>query len=490
MRIGVLTVRRRRPAARGSRLIPGPEGRVAGGLSGPRLIAAALAAAAFVVAPGSGRTETLAEALAQAYQNNPRLLSQRAQLRATDEQVPQALSNFRPTITGRANIGKSNVKAESSFFSSKENRSPRAVGANISQPIFRGFRSFAQVRQAEATVRAERARLRGVEQEVFLAGATAYVNVVRDEAVLELNTNNEQVLRRRLQATRDRFEVGEVTRTDVAQAEARLARAIADRIQGRGTLESSRANFENVVGHRPSKLSQPAERAGLPVSLAEAIEIAIDNNPDVVAAGFTEQAARHQVNNVFGELLPTITLEGDVSKSNDASTKKSKNTTFSVTARLSVPLYQSGSVSSRVREAKQQASQRRTEIATARRNAIEAATRAWETLQTARARIVALRSEVRANEIAHEGVTQEAAAGLRTVLDVLDAEQELLDSRVGLVRVRRDDVVARFELWLAMGRLTAADLKLSVENYDANAHYQSVRGQIFGTGDPLPPPDK
>lgn len=431
---------------------------------------------------GAASGQTLEEALAIAYASNPTLLAQRAAVRAVDEQVPEALSNWRPTVTVTGEVGRERVDTESRLFSSKEPRTPRSYAFIIEQPVFRGFRTVAEVQRAENRVRAERARLTSVEQTVFLAATTAYVDVLRDQAVLEFNIGNEQVLRRQLEAAQDRFAVGELTQTDLSQAEARLARAKADRIQAEGDLESARAVYRRVIGAAPEKLEKPGPVAGLPATLDEALAAAGSWNPGVLIAEFNEKAARDDVDLVAGELLPTLDITASFDQGRDTASRFSESETASVLGQITVPLYQAGSVSARVREAKQVASQRRLEVVESRRQAIEDATRAWEALQSARARIVAFGAEIRADEIALEGTLQEALAGLRTVLDILDAEQELLDAKVNLVRVERDEVVASFELLSAVGRLTARELDLPVEFYDPAVHYGAVRGKFFGLG--------
>ncbi len=431
--------------------------------------------------------ESLERALISAYQNNPTLLAARAELRAVDESVPQALSNYRPDVSMSVEIGKQSSRTKSGFFTAKENRTPRTLNwVEVDQPLFRGFRTLAETREAEHRVRAQRALLMSTEQDVLEAAATAYMDVVRDQAVLDLNINNVQVLERQLQATRDRFSVGEVTRTDVAQAEARLSRARADRVTAEGDLEASRARYENVVGARPGNLVQPPGLSELPATFEEALSLATAQNPNVISAKFIERAARDGVDIVAGELLPTISLNARVARNRETNVSDGLSDTEIVTTRIRVPFYQSGSVTSRLREAKQVVGQRRMQISVARRDAVEDATRAWEDLQTSRAEIRAFTTEANANSIALEGVEEEAAAGLRTVLDVLDAEQELLDARVNLVRAQRDEVVAGFRLLTAVGRLTAQDLGLPVEIYDPNRYYERVRLKLWGLGDGLP----
>jgi TolC family type I secretion outer membrane protein len=450
------------------------------------IAAAAIAIAALsIAAPLSpAGAETLEEALAKAYQNNPTLLAARARLRAADEGVPQALSGWRPTVEATYDGGKSYSSISSGTTSTagqSTNRSPHGGDLSIEQNIFQGGRTVSRTEGAEQDVLAERARLASTEQRIMLDAATAYMNVVRDEAVLRLNQNNERVLQRQLEATQDRFRVGEVTRTDVAQAEARLSRARSDRLQSEGNLANSRAAYRDVVGDFPGTL-EPAQPLGnLPATGDEATGGARSDNPDVRASRYTERSAAAAIRTVTGELLPSVDVQGRLFRDNNlVSFDRSEGGT--VTATLSVPLYQAGSVSSRVRQAKQNHSQRRQEVDAAVRTAIAQATQAWENYQTARAQILAFDSEVKASEIALEGVRQEAQVGSRTVLDVLDAEQELLNARVGLVRARRDEVVTSFDLRRSIGTLLATRLSLPVPTYDPEAYYKNVRDKWFGLG--------
>lgn len=432
---------------------------------------------------GPASAETLEEALARAYHDNPTLLAARARLRATDEGVPQALSNWRPTVTLSGDVGREREDSSTGFASGVNYTTPRTASTTVRQPLFRGGRTIADVRRAENEVRAQRARLSSTEQAVLLSAVRAYMDVFRDQAVLGLTINNEQRLRRQLQATRDRFEVGEVTRTDVSQAEARVARATADRIRAEGDLVSSRAVYRNIIGEVIGELSAPSPLENLPANENEALSLAGAQNPDVVSADFDEKAARDNINLVGGELLPELNLRGTVTASKETRSPDSTRDSAEIMAELTVPLYQAGEVFARLREAKEVASQRRLELDEARRNALEAATRAWESLQTERARVRSFEAEVRANEIALEGVQTEALVGQRTVLDVLDAEQELLDAQVNLVRSQRDETVAGFELKSAIGQLTALSLKLPVQLYDFERHYEGVRDKWFGTGE-------
>ena len=435
--------------------------------------------ASLIGMPNDARGQTLEEALVAAFNNNPTLLAERAKLRAIDEEVAQALSNWRPTVEM---VGDYASRATENNLSTnrRQHRDPRSLKFTVEQSLYRGGRTLAATSEAENTVRAGRARLTAVEQKVLRDAATAYMNVVRDQAVLELTTNNEQVLKRNLEATRDRFQVGEITRTDVHQAEARLARASAERIQAESDLKAFRAAYRNLIGESPGRLSQVIPPTDLPADGEEATRIAAVQAPEVVAGSFDEQALADDAKGVRGELLPEIDLEGTASRAFDTTGQESRVDSFEAKVTLTVPLYQSGAVYSRLREARQSVAEQRLKIQQARRDAVEEATRSWEALQAARARMVAFRSEIEAAEVALEGVQREAAVGSRTVLDVLDAEQELLDAKVDLARAQRDEMVAIFDLKVALGQMTASRLKLPVDLYDPEDHYREVREKPFG----------
>ena len=426
--------------------------------------------------------QSIEDALAKAYLNNPTLLSTRAGLRSTDEAVPQALANWRPSVEVTSSIGAEVVNSNTSTGTdANQSRRPKDIGLSITQPLFRGGRTLAATSGAENEVRAARARLLDAEQGILLQAATSYLNVFRDQAVLELNRNNEEVLQRQLEATRDRFEVGEITRTDVHQAEARLARSKADRIQSEGDLETSRANYLNIVGEpAPNTLILPDALIDLPSSAGDAVRTAIVNNPTVIAAEFDRRQSMDNVDEVWGELLPELDLTASSTREVQTTTENSLRTSHEISLNLTIPIYQQGEVYSRLREARQDAAQSTLVIDTERRDAAEAATQSYESLTTAQAQVDAFQTQIEASVVALEGVQREAAVGSRTVLDILDAEQELLDSRVSHVRSQRDEFVAAYELMSAIGRLTAKDLGLTVDLYDPREHYDEVRGKWFG----------
>jgi TolC family type I secretion outer membrane protein len=410
------------------------------------------------------------------------LQAQRARLRSVDEGVPQALAGWRPDVRFTTEAGKLRRRTNGAggFGAGDDTRTTYNGGFRITQNVYAGGTTEAEIKQAKHEVSAERARLMTTEQGVLLDAVTAYMDVFREEAVLRLNINNEQVLSRQLQATRDRFNVGEVTRTDVAQAESRLARATAERIQAEGDLEVSRAFFEQIVGAKPTVVPNPGYPAVLPAEMDEAVNLARAGNPAVISATFDERAARAFIEAAKGELLPSVDLVGDASRSRNQGTPDRTVDDITVTAELTVPIYQQGAVSSRIREAIQLASESQLQVEEARRAAIEDAKSGFEQLLTARASIQSREAEVRAAKIALEGVEQEAAVGSRTVLDVLDAEQELLDAQVSLVLDQRDAIVTSYELLAAVGRLTARELSLPVDLYDQKANYLKVRDRLWG----------
>ena len=447
----------------------------------PALAGAALATMV-AVAPVSA--QTLTEALAYSYNNNPQLLAQRSVLRQTDEGVPQALSNWRPTVTftgeagqnrGNVNQGRGDVY---STFQTKE------LDLRLVQPVYRGGRTEAQTRQAINLVQAARAQTLSVETTVFQAVVQAFFDTYRDQELVQVNKNNEAVLKKQLDATRDRFRVGEVTRTDVAQAESSLAQATANRIASEGQLEVSRAAYTHAVGHPPGRLILTNERPILPANRDEALALAATNNPAVISANFAEAAARDNVDFVRGQLLPQINIIGDLNRSFSPSItlNSAREDTASVVAQMTMPLYEGGAIYSQTRAAQQVVGQRRSQVDDARRTAVQSATTSWETLMSARASVASFGAAVKAAQIALEGTQQEALVGSRTVLDVLISEQQLFTTESQLVVAQHDSAVAEFNVVAAIGRLIAPELKLPVQLYDMDKHYREVKDKLFGFG--------
>lgn len=432
------------------------------------------------------QAENLFDALASAYQSNPALQAERAGLRATDEQIPQALSGWRPSLTATGSYGSVVTDSISSInipgFGGKQTSDPLTGQIAFSQNIFNGGRTLYGARRAEATVLAGRENLRNVEQQTLLNAVTAYMDVVRDIAVVDLREKNVEVLRRQLEASQDRFQVGEITRTDVAQSEARLSGAQTNLIQAEATQIASRASYERVIGRAPGTLEQAPPLPALPQSEAEAMQLGAAVNPALKAARHAERAAGNAVTVAKGGLLPSVSFDATYERANGPSSTTSRSTTTRLLGTITVPLYQSGAQYSAIREAKHLESQSRLQTVDTLRQVEEVVRNAWEQLRAARAAIVSNRDQVRANEIALDGVRQEAQVGSRTTLEVLNAEQELLDSQVSLVGAERDEYVAGYSLLSSVGQLGARDLGLSVQLYDPSDNYDDVKYQFIGWG--------
>jgi outer membrane protein len=460
-----------------------------------RWVMALIVAGALALLGSRGASaQTLTEALSYTYNTNPQLLAQRALLRQTDEGVPQALSNWRPTVTftGEAGYNRSGFAEPGisactgappgqtcySSFLTKE------LNLQLTQPVYRGGRTEAQTRQAVNLVQSARAQTLGVETTVFQAVVQAFFDTYRDQTLVEVNRNNENVLKKQLEATQDRFRVGEVTRTDVAQAQSSLAQATANRIASEGQLEVSRAEYTRAVGHPPGRLTLTNERPVLPATRDDALSLAATDNPNVISAMFAEAAARDNIDVVRGQLLPQISIVGDLNRSYAPSVtlKDAREDTASVVAQMTMPLYEGGAIYSQTRQAEQTVGQRRSQVDDARRAAVQSATQAWETLQSARASVASFGAAVKAAQIALEGTQQEALVGSRTVLDVLISEQQLFTTESQLTQAQHDAAVAEFSVAAATGRLIAPDLNLPVQLYDMDKHYREVKDKLFGFG--------
>ncbi len=438
--------------------------------------------------------ETLPEALATAYATNPTLEAQRAALRATDEEIARALSGWRPTIVINGAGGYTSLDSRapgtsfdpatgtvvSGISERSDDLNPWSVSLQGSQPLYRGGRTLAETSAAENQIQAGRGQLASVEQSILLSVVQSYVNVITNQAVVELNQKNVAVLQRELEASQDRFRVGEVTRTDVAQSEARLAEAVSQLKIAQSDLDSARQSYERVVGNAPGTLEPPPPLPPLPPTADEARAIAIAENPDLITARYVEAAARDGVDVAISAILPQVDLVGELSRAEDQSVSNSRTDQATIQVQATVPLYQSGAEYAAIRQNQQTASQRLSEVTETQRSVIEAASNAFDQLQSARGVITSQKQAVEANTLALEGVRQEASVGSRTVLDVLNAEQELLNSQVSLVRAQGDEYIAAFSLLSAVGRLSAQNLNLSGDRYDPTKHYDETRGRWFG----------
>lgn len=435
---------------------------------------------------------TLTEALAETYSNLPALQAERAKLRATDENVPTALAGWRPTVTlgGTAGYGNGLSRSLSYFgpggqwFNTPGERDIASATATVTQNVYNGGKVQGNVNRSKNQVMAERATLIAQEESSFNNVVSAYVGVIQAKQLLELQINNEQVLAKQLQATNDRFRVGEITRTDVAQAEAALEGARATRETAVGNLATARGTFQQYVGVFPPDDLVPPQPLNLPVhSEQEAATFASENNPTVITALFNDAAAKDAVDVAFAALLPTVSVQGQTFQEQNPSSRSSAVNGYQITAQLSVPIYQGGAEYAAVRQAKQAQQQTQRLIDDAKRTAVQNAVQAWDTLAAAKSAADSTRAQIRANEIALEGVEREAIVGSRTTLDVLNATQLLLTSRTTLVQNLAQVITASYGVAVAIGRLTARDLHLPVPLYDETAYYQAVKDRWAGLSD-------
>ena len=427
---------------------------------------------------GAASADTLREALVSTYQNNPTITAQREALRATDAGVAIARSASRPQISGTAGLNRDLTR--SGVLDAGGKGPDLSLGVDLSYPIFNGGSVRNNIRAAQTRVEAGRAVLRAVEGDVFTEAVAAYMDVIRDRAIVELNANQVRVLTTNLEATRDRFQIGDITRTDVAQSEARLSLGRANLATVQGRLLASEENYRRVIGRRPDALQPPPPLPPLPVTADQAVQIALANNPDLIAITRQGRAAGYDVSTARASRLPTVSAvaSGDYANTlGDGGVGPQSGTATSVGVQGRIPLYQGGLPAARIRQAQaiegQTLEQR---IATER--AVVANTRsAFATYQAAQNAIASNQVAVSANELALEGARAENSVGTRTILDVLNAEQELLNSQVQLVSVRRDAYVAGFQLLNAMGQAEADDLGLDGGPlYDPLGNYRSVAG--------------
>ena len=471
------------------------------GMVRARIVGAGTSAAiaALVLGGTAARAETLQDALAAAYQTNASLQAQRAALRATDEGVPTALSNWRPTVRLNGDAGEWDTYSNTLSINNKatavripppsnpdQQMQAEDGSLTISQPLYRGGRTVAQTDQAEAQVKAGRATLLGTEQTVLLAAVTAYMDVVQNRAVVGLNQKNEDLLRRQLTATNDRLNVGQATRTDVAQAQSAVSGAHAAVVAAQGTLQNSIATFVDVIGHTPGDLAAAPQSDSLPDSMEAARAQALANNPQAVAQSYNFEAAQHAVDVGVGALLPTVQLNGVYNKLMNETYNGTTVRQEQATVNVQVPLYQSGAEYANIRALKQTAAQQQLQLDQVRHDVVQASASAWDSLASTRAQVDSLQSQVDAAPIALDGIQKQYEVGAETILDVLTSAQNLLTAQVNLVRAQHDRTVASYQLRSSVGQLTAASMKLPVAVYDPTVHYNEVRNSWVGLGGPTP----
>jgi outer membrane protein len=429
--------------------------------------------------------ETLAGALARAYGGNPTLNAQRATVRATDETVPQALGGYRPRLSASGDVGAQSDRTRTPAGRTEADYLPRGVSLSLNQTIWSGNRVPNSVSQAESSVFAARETLRNTELTVLLNGVSAYMNVMRDSAILGVRRSNVEVLEEQLRQVRDRFNVGEVTRTDVAQTEAVLAQGRSDAAVAESTLKSSLATYRQQIGVDAKQLApaKPIDNL-MPKSLDAAIRLGLVEHPAINAAMHGVDVALLNVKVIEGELYPTVSAVGTLQRRWDLQGPDINRSSASIVAQVTIPIYEGGVVYARARQAKEQLGQQRINVDIVRDQVRQAVSAGWGNYEATKLQVLAAQAQVQAAEIALAGVREEAKVGQRTTLDVLNAQQSVATGRVALVTAQRERVVATYALLAATGRLSAATLGLRTQRYDARAHFNKVRDKWIGLDTP------
>ncbi len=450
----------------------------------PLRLACAAAACALAAGPGAAsgaRAQSLIEALSTTYNSNPDLLAQRAVLRQTDETLAQAVANWRPKVSLSVEYNKIEfdslpVTRANTYYA----LNGRTTLLSLTQPIFRGGKTVADTKTAQANIQSQRALLADTEQQVLLQAATSYADLLRDVGIVDVRKNNVRVLVQQLDATRERFRVGELTITDVSQAEARLEQSKADLVLAEAQVRIDEAAFQRTIGIRPRTLGELPLIGPLPGSEEECVALAMDYAPRAASAQHRITAASYGVNSAISALLPQVNLVGFIQYQADLQTPNDQYYQYGVRLQATVPIYQNGSEWSVIRQAKELVGQRRNELDSARRQAAQVVISSWRNLDSARSRVTSFAAQVKANAVALNGVQQEALVGSRTTLDVLNAEQELLNSQVSLISARHDVQVNYYGVLAGIGRLTARTLGLPVEYYDEEKSYNEVGSRWIG----------
>jgi len=444
------------------------------------------------------RADTLEQALTYAYVNNPQINSQRAVVRATDEGVPTALAGYRPRVTVTANAGTQSLSttireigsttpigAAASYFTQSGVNAPRGVGATVTQNVLNGFQTANRTKLAESQVLAARETLRNIEQTVLVNAATAYMNLLRDGGVLELQRSNLEVLTEQLRQTKARLESGNVTATDVSQAEARLNVGRTQLFTAEANYASSRAVYRQVIGLDPGRLAPaaPVDRF-VPNTLPAAMAAGIAQSPLVITAQHNVDIAIHQVKVAEGALYPTLSVQGSVQQSYEQTLTQIRSFDGQLVAQYQAPLYQGGAEYAAIRQAKETQGQKQLDLNVARDQARVAVAQSWAQLEASKQAIESSKNQVKAAEAALNGVREEARLGQRTTLDVLNAQQELVNARIALVVAQRDRLVNSYTLLASTGRLAPQVIGLNVPIYDPQVHYHQVRDAWTGVRTP------
>ncbi len=456
------------------------------------LRAALLAGVGMTLGAGAGRAETIGGALIKAYLTSPDINTQRAAVRVADENVPKANAGYLPTVEATANIGIERAQSSETGAGGQTAAAgttfvkPRGYGISANETVFNGNRTLNSIRQAESQVFGAREQLRNTEQNTLLSGLTAYMDVLEDTAILGLDNNNVDVLKEQLRETRDRFTVGEVTRTDVAQAEASLAQGQGTALSAVATLQAAVARYRQFIGDQPTSLApvKPLTRP-IPKTLPEAIAISQIEHPAISGSLHGVDAAELQVKIAEGALYPTIGLSAAISNQYDVNAIPGFHLlSGTIQGQLTIPIYQGGAEYASTRQAKESLSQQEIQTDSLRNQVRQAVVASWGLNQAAVGVVRAARASVSANEVALTGVREEAKVGQRTTLDVLNAQQALLSARTTLVQAEHDQVVNSYQLLSSIGRLNIPTLGLAVAEYDPRVHFDQVKSKWIGLRTP------
>ncbi len=435
-----------------------------------------------VSASQSAQADSIRKAMASAYGHNATLNAQRAATRAADERITQAKAGFRPTVTGDASWG---FARTTSNISGNASTNPYGYGITVNQNLFDGFRTINNVAAAQSNVMASREQLRRIEQQILQSAASAYVDVLEATEIVSIRRQNISFLDEQLRSSQARLDVGEGTRTDVAQSRARLGTAQATLAGARAGLSAARATYFQIIGRKPNKLHWPKGPSRLYASsLQAAIAIGMNEHPAVLFTRHAVDVALYNVKALEGAYLPTLSLRGNANRGYNQTGQGSRTSSASATVNLSVPLYQGGAASSRVREGREVVTQNRLQVNEARDEVQAAVISAWSSLKAAEANVIAIRETLKASKLALSGVIEERNVGQRTQLEVLDSQSTVLDAQVALVGARKASITAGYALVASIGRLNSRQLNLPVRHYSPSQHFNAVKDLWFGLRTP------
>ncbi len=438
--------------------------------------------------------ETIESALESAYLNNTELAAAISRVNQADESISQAKAGYRPRIDGTVSVGSTRVdnkglNVQTGSSASRTTSSPTAsAGIQVKQNIYAGGSTIASVKGAENTVLSTRASLMSSEQSIFYQVIQAFLEIITGQAEIEQYQGNVKALTETLAATKDRFNVGEETRTSVAQAEAQLAEGIAQLKDAEASLEAKHATFQRLTGRRAKTVQKPSMSKDLPGTLEQAIQIGLENNPDVIQAKYDEAAAKYEVDRIGGGLLPSIDLSASTTKSSSkdsvtyvngfSASSNDKNTNVSASVTMTVPIYEQGLTRSQKRGAHEKAAERRIGVETTRRKVTENIITLWANYLSAKANIEQFKTQIEARKISLEGTRQEMMVGTKILLDVLNAQRDLLAAQLNFIRAEKSFYLAFYQLLGGMGRLTAKQMKLKVNYYDPSIHYKDTKDRV------------